>query len=103
MSVNSRPLQALRDEGIEEQVIDAQTRVASIRISKVIPESIDAFARMKCSNRIGPTLLEQPMIGRSCLRSEQRIVYPSFGFVDVHVGGYHVVIAGEDDRYFRLH
>jgi hypothetical protein len=84
-------------------VIDAQTCVASIRISKIIPESIDAFARMKCSNRVCPTLLEQPMIGRSSLRSEQCIVYPSFGFVDVYVGGHHVVIAGEDDRGISTH
>ena len=84
-------------------MIDAQTRVASIRISEIIPIGIDAFARMKCSNGVCPTLLEQPMIGRSSLRSEQRIVYPSFGFVDVQVGGNHVVIAGENDRGISTH
>src|SRR4030081_3401866 len=58
---------------------------------------------MKHSNRVRPTLIEQPMIGRSRLRSEQRIVYPTFGFVDVYVCGNHVVIAGENDRGISPH
>src|ERR1700730_170526 len=58
---------------------------------------------MKRSNRVCPSLLEQPMIGRSCLRSEQRIVDPTFGFVDVDVRGHHVVIAGENDRGISTH
>ena len=79
-------------------MIDAQTRVASIRIAEIIPERIDSFARMERPNRVCPTLLEQPMIGRSCLRPEQRVVHPTFGFVHVDLGGDHIVIAGENDR-----
>src|SRR5271165_2316466 len=70
VSVDSRFFQARGGEGIEKQVIDAQTRVASIRISKIIPERIDAFAGMEGANRIGPALRQQPMIGRSRLGSE---------------------------------
>src|ERR1700719_4587630 len=43
------------------------------------------------------------MVGRSCLRPEQCIVYPTFGFVHVHICGYHVVITGEDDRGISTH
>ena len=79
-------------------MIDAQTRVASIRIAEIIPERIDSFARMERPNRVCPTLIEQSMIGRSCLRPEQRVVHPTFGFVHVYLGGHHIVIAGENDR-----
>src|ERR1700730_2884719 len=43
------------------------------------------------------------MIGRSCLRPEQRIVHPTLGLVDVYVRGHHVVIAGENRRGISSH
>jgi hypothetical protein len=70
VSVNSCPSQLPGNERVKEQVIDPQTRVASIRIAEIIPESIDFFARMKRSNRVCPTLFEQPVIGRPGLRPE---------------------------------
>lgn len=103
MPVNSCPSKTPGNEGIEEQVVDAQTGIARIRMTKIVPVRIDSFARMKRSNRIRPTLLEQPMIGRSSLRSKQRVVYPPFRLVDVDVRGHHVVIAGEDHRGISSH
>src|ERR1700736_4663784 len=79
--IDSGGPQASRNEGIEKEVIDAQTRIASVRVTEVVPESVDAFVRMKHANRVYPTLREQPVIGRSCLWPEQRVVYPTFGFV----------------------
>ncbi len=43
------------------------------------------------------------MIGRPRLRPEQRIIHPTFGFIDVNLCGHHVVIAGEDDRGTSAH
>src|ERR1700691_319950 len=88
---------------IQQQVIDSQARIASICISEVIPKRIDSLPRMKRSNRVCPSLLEQLTISSSRLWSKQRIVHPPFRFVDVNFSRHHVVIAGEDDGCFSAH
>src|SRR5579872_721170 len=79
-------------------MVDAQSGVARIGVAEIIPERVDAFARMKRSKRIGPALRDKPAKSFSHLDAKQSIVDPSLGLVDVEFGRHHVIVAGEHDR-----
>jgi hypothetical protein len=79
-------------------MIDAKTRIADIGIPKIVPEGIDALAGMYDTQRIRPTLSDNPPIGLAAFRPEQRVIDPTFGFVDIEFGRNDVVVAGEHHR-----
>src|SRR5262245_14815159 len=60
----------------EQQVIDAQARIALPVIAEVVPEGIDPLLRMAGANRIEPPLLEQSLIRVPRLGLQQRVLAP---------------------------
>src|ERR1700716_922922 len=96
ISINARTDQSLRNRRVEKQVINAQTGVAHISISKVIPERIDLCVGMQDPYGIGPSLAKQSRKRFTHLDSEQGIVNPSLWFVYIPLCGNDVVIAGKD-------
>ena len=53
---------------------------------------------MQRSQGVRPALRNEPTEIFAHLDAEQRVVDPSFGFVDVELGRHHVIVAGEHDR-----
>src|SRR4029079_12170753 len=100
--VHSRLTQTRRERLVEQQVIDAQPRIASPVVSKVVPKGINALVRVLHAQRIGPALRQQPLVRRAWRRLEQRVLLPRFRIVDVEVRRYDVVVAGENDRTRRV-
>jgi len=66
--------QTVNNRRTEEQMVDPQARVPRPCVSEVIPESVDAFTRMKRPHRIGPALFDQTMKRLTDLGPEQRII-----------------------------
>lgn len=85
--------------GADKEVVDTETRVPAKGIAEVVPESIDGLGRMEIADSIGPALGDEGMEGRSGFRTEKGVVDPAFGFVDVLLGGHHVIVAGEDNGF----
>jgi hypothetical protein len=48
--------EAVGDRRAEQQMVDAQTRVALPSVPEEIPERIDLLARMQRAQRVGPAL-----------------------------------------------
>ena len=96
ISINARTDQSLRNRRVEKQVINAQTGVAHISISKVIPERIDLCVGMQDPYGIGPSLAKQSRERFTHLDSEQGIVNPSLWFVYIPRCGNDVVVPGKD-------
>ena len=71
--------------------------IARIGVPEIIPEGVDALARMKRAERVGPALANKPAVRLAHLRPKQRIVHPALRLVDVEIGRHHVVIAGKHD------
>src|SRR5260370_41119950 len=90
-----RGFEAPRYGGAEQEMIDAQSGVAAVVGPEIVPKGIDALVRMECSQRIGPALSDEALIGVADFRAEQSIVYPSLRLVNVEIGGHDVVVAGE--------
>lgn len=82
----------------EQQMIDAQPGISCKRISKIIPEGVDGLVGMERTERVGPTLFEQPEIGCARFGSEESVVEPALGLVDVEIGRHHVEVACEHHR-----
>jgi len=72
---------------VEQQMINAQTGVARISISKVIPERVDLFVGMQNPYGVGPSLLDQSCKRFTHLDPKQGIVDPSFWFVYIRSVG----------------
>jgi hypothetical protein len=66
-------------------VINAQPGVARPRIPEIIPEGVDAFARVKRPHCIGPALGDELVVGIADLRTKQCVVQPSLRLIDVKV------------------
>src|SRR5262249_7980076 len=64
------------EPGAEKHMIDAQSRVALPAIAEVIPERVDPFFGMELTQRIGPSLFEQPAVTLARLRLQQRVLAP---------------------------
>src|SRR2546428_533818 len=90
--------QARRELLAEQQVIDAQPRVALPVLAEVIPERVDRFVRMPRADRIDPSLLQQPLVALAALGLQQRILAPGARVVDIEVRRHHVVVAREHHR-----
>ena len=61
----------------EQQMVDAQPGVSRKRIPKVIPECVDALARVKRAQRVDPPLFDQAMEGGADFRAKQRANAPA--------------------------
>src|SRR5579872_1598647 len=82
-------------------MIDAQPGVAAVGITKVVPEGINALARMQLAYRVLPTSRNESSECLADLGPEERIVEPSFRLIDVELSRHDVVIAGENNRFVR--
>src|SRR5947208_15360069 len=60
----------------EQQVIDAQPRVALPVLAEVIPERVDRLVRMPRAERIDPSLLQQALVALAAPGLQQRILAP---------------------------
>jgi len=71
---------------VEQQVVDAQARVARPAIAPIVPIGVDRLVRMQYTDCIAPPLLQQPRECGTALGLEQCIVSPRCRVVDVGVG-----------------
>src|SRR4051794_3022257 len=83
----------------EENVVDAQPRIARPAIPHVVPERIEALILMSHTDRVGPALLEKTREGRTAFRLHQRILVIGARRIDVALGWYNIVVADQRDRY----
>jgi predicted XRE-type DNA-binding protein len=58
LPVHIRRDQTVSNRWAEQQMVDTQAGVPRPRVSKVVPESVDAFTWMKRPHRIGLALRE---------------------------------------------
>jgi len=79
-------------------MVDAQSGVARVGVTEIVPECVDALAGMKRSQGVSPTLRGKPAKSVSNLDAKQRVVDPSLRLIDVEFGWHYVVIADEHDR-----
>src|ERR1700737_2634332 len=93
VAINVGAGQSACDCGIDEQVVDAQTRVSRIGVPKIIPEGVNPLARMKRAQRVGPALFRQRMKGSPHFGAKKSIVEPAFRLVDVQLPSHYVVAA----------
>src|SRR5262245_58439598 len=84
-------------------MVDAQSSVTGIGVSKIIPERIDALAGIGLAHSVGPTLFDELCISVAHLNAKQRIIDPSFGFVDIKLSWHDVEVARQNDAPARLH
>ncbi len=90
---------ASRDGRVQQQVVDAEPRVATIRVAEEVPERVDPLVRVQVADRVGPPLGEQPAVRLARLRTRNRAsASQPAGLVDVELFRDHVVVAGQDDR-----
>src|SRR5688572_27941135 len=85
-----------RKRGAQQQMVDAQPGVTRERVAPVFPERKDTLVRIEAAHGIDPPLIEKRLIRRSRLGTEQRVVAPALGRIDVQVGRYDVEIAREN-------
>jgi hypothetical protein len=97
-TIDAGGLETRGDGRAQEQVVDSQSGVARVGVSEIVPEGVDALARVKRAQGVGPTLRDELAKSFADLDAEQRVVDPSLWFVDVEFGRHHVIIAGEHDR-----
>src|SRR5208283_2949856 len=77
-------------------MIDAQAGVAREIISEVVPESVNVLVRMQLAHGVGPTLSDQVSKGLASLGTEERVLHPALGLVNINLGRDHIVVAGEN-------
>lgn len=58
-------------------MVDANARVASVRIAEVVPEDVDRFFGMEMPDAIRPSLGQQLLIGGPRLWEEERVLDPA--------------------------
>ncbi len=97
-AIDARLAQRRRQRRIQQQMVDAQTRIGLPVLPKVIPERVDPFVRIVCAQGIDPSLLEQAPITGAAFGLQQRVLEPGARVIDVLVGRHHVVVAGQHDR-----
>jgi hypothetical protein len=85
----------------QKEVVDAESGVASVRVTEVVPEGVDALVRMKVAECVRPALVDKTPKGIPHFDAEERVVRPAFRLVDVEFGR-HNVVADEDDWHFQL-
>ena len=79
-------------------MIDAKTGIAAKGITKILPECVDAFARMQLPQSVGPALRDEETIGLSHLGAKQGVIHPALGCVNVEIDRHDIVVACEHDR-----
>src|SRR6187399_2972968 len=82
-------------------MVDPQAGVAGKSVPEVVPESVNCGIAVDLAQRVEPALLDQPEPGGTHFGSEQSIVEPAFGFVDVPLGRHDVEVADKHHRQFR--
>lgn len=60
----------------QQQVIETKPRVTLPSVPHVVPESVDALARMQMPDSIGPTPAEEPSERGPAFRLDQCIILP---------------------------
>lgn len=99
MLVDVSFFQSLGKVGTEQEMVEPQTRVASIGISKIVPERVNALSRMHFAQRISPSLSDEVSVGFPDFDAEQRVVSPTLRLIDIQLRRHDVIVTHEDDRH----
>src|SRR5688572_3469810 len=83
--------------GAHDEVIDAQPCVTSVRVAPVFPEGVETLLWVECAQGVDPALLEESLVGGAHFGTEEGVIAPALGRIDVEVGGNGVVVARQDD------
>lgn len=83
LAINSGLLQSAGERGIQQQMVDAQAGIARPRIPKIVPKGVNPLLGMKLADGIGPALVGQRSKRPPHLRSEQGVIDPVLGLIDV--------------------
>src|SRR5687768_10037294 len=81
-AIDARIVEARCELLVEQQVIDAQARVALPVVAEVVPER-ERLAAAQLEDRVEPALPYQPREARARRRLEQRVLLPRLRIVDV--------------------
>ena len=98
IAINARCRQTMDNGRAQQQVVNAKPGISGVSIPKIVPEGVDALARVARPQRIGPALGERAGIGVAHLRPKQRIVQPALRLLDVQVRWHDVAVPGQYDR-----
>ena len=78
-------------------MVDADARIASVRVAEIVPERIDRLVRMQFPDGVGPALREKTLISRARLRQKERIVDPALRLIGIQFRRNDVVVPGKND------
>ena len=79
-------------------MIEPEPGIALPAITRVIPKGIHRRVGVQGANGIDPALIEKAAEQGARLRLYECIVIVGFRLVNIRVGGYDIVIAGQHDR-----
>src|SRR5262245_36174420 len=98
LAVNAAFYKQLCSTRVQQEMVDANTGVASKRAVVVIPERVDRVIGMQRPDGVRPPLRQELSIRGSRLRKEQCVAepVPRFGRINLHRDD--VVVAGKNDR-----
>src|SRR5215468_8286217 len=67
-AIDAGTAESWRQFGVEQKMIDAQSRILLPVLTEIIPEGVDAFVRIASTHRIGPSLSKQSLIALATSR-----------------------------------
>src|SRR3954452_21049112 len=83
---------------IQQEMVNADAGIASVRIAEIVPERIDRLSRIELPNGIGPTLGKEFLISGTRLRKKKSIIDPALRLISIQFHGDDVVVAGQNHR-----
>ncbi len=77
--IDARSLEVRRQVPVEQQVIDAQTRIARPMVAEVVPEREHLLLRMQVPDSVNPAAGQQALEAIARFGLQQRILLPGLG------------------------
>src|ERR1700722_4114165 len=74
-------------------MVDAQSRIFLPMLTEIVPEGVNAFARIASPQGIHPSLCQQAPIALASRRLEKRVLQPGTRVINIVIGWHHVVFA----------
>ena len=99
IAIDAGGFETFRERGTQEEVIDAEARVAREGIAEIFPERVDTLAGVRLAERIGPALRDETAVGLAHLRPEEGVIDPPLRRIHVEIGRHDVVVPDERNRH----
>jgi hypothetical protein len=76
LAIDAGTLQALRQSGTQENVVETQTTIAFPALPRVVPKRVHRFCGMESANGVGPALRKKALIRGAALWLQQSVTIP---------------------------